>query len=346
MNLTEPEYIADCDVLEKELSLTEPSLCDLALLIQDGPDNQVNYNNSENESMFNLTNLTIASSTAEQNRAVNSFKIEKIIGNRNHKVTNNCVNRKNLIKIDCNKNEDLLTCTLKTAVVNARSLFPKIVEAIDLFDNLSLDIMAISETWENSNGCTVQGGIVEQMEGLHQLGYVSQPRTNSRKLRGGGVGLIYSLCRFRSVKLVLSLPKNLELLGTILTPLKPSPLIRNHIVFVLYNPPSTPKSQLRVHLNFIDNTLSELVKKYPISHNEYVICGDFNQLKCEEIINFFPDFVSLNQIPTRKKRVLDYFLTSHSNHYNIPDIIAPLCHGLPNASDHKIVLAGPRPTKQ
>ena len=176
------------DEVGQELSLAQLSLCDLALHLQNDPVFNVN---SVNE--LNLTNLTIASTTLEKSHAGDTFNIEKVVGNRQTKIQkNNCINSKNLIQINCSNNDNLITCTLKAAVVNARSLFPKVVETVELFNNLSLDFVAVSETWESCS-CDVQRLIVEEMKGIHQLGYLSQPRTNSRKLRGGGVGIIFSL---------------------------------------------------------------------------------------------------------------------------------------------------------
>ena len=158
--------------------------------------------------------------------------------------------------------------------------------------------------------------------------------------------MLYDMEHFTAEKITISLPRNLELLCVLLTPLKPSVLVRKHLLYVFYNPPNTSKGDIRIHLNFMCDLFKGMARKFPVQQTEHVLCGDFNSLNCQEVIDIFPAFSSLNNLPTRKKRVLDYFLTTHGAHYNKPSVVAPLCHGLPNASDHSIVLVGPRPAKK
>ena len=321
----------DAGLMGTTLSSEILSLPDLAERYWDDP--------GASATLFNLTNV---SSIYDDNKNY----ISTIVGNRKFKKNDKMYARQNnLIKVKCSK--PIKFSQMPTfAVVNSRSLFPKMAYCVQIFDSLSLDVMAICETWEKVGPCLDKEAILQELSGLHGIEFLGQPRTNCRKSRGGGCGILYRKSKFNAVKVPLALPKNLELICVFLTPTETLPAVKKHILLVHYHPPGTTKSDTKTHLNFIDTLLKDLVKKYPIQQNHYVYCGDLNSLDHQLIIDFFPNFSSLNDIPTRKRRVLDYFLTSHGSQFNKPRVIAPLCHGMANASDHSIILVGPRPTCQ
>ena len=318
--------------MDASLSSTIFSLPELAGFCRDDP--------GDSAASFNLTNVSLINITEELGEG---GKINVIVGNRKRRKCKMSTRHGNLVKIKCAPRVQNSQMPV-FAVVNSRSLFPKMMACVQMFDSLSLDIMGISETWQKIS-CPNQDAILQELRGMHGLEFLGQARTNLRKSRGGGCGIIVRKEKFHSIKINLELPRNLELLCAVLTPTEPS-VVKRHVMLVHYHPPNTSKSDTKTHLNFIGCLLRDLVKKYPLPQNHFIYCGDLNSLDHKMIIDMFPNFCSLNDIPTRKKRVLDYFLTSHGDLFNKPKVIAPICHNEANASDHAVIIASPRPTFQ
>ena len=320
-------------VSEATMSSSILSLSDLALHCQDDT-------GIINTNIFDLTNVS-----QNNNLTCNNSKIEIIIGNRRKPKISVRGPPNNLIRIPCTKTDDFSKMP-RYAVVNARSFFPKVKQCVELISTLEIDFFCVTESWEKLQACPEQRKVIDELSGAHRLAYLGQPRTNTRKARGGGCALLYDMEKFSAEKITINLPRNLELLCVLVTPFKPSVLVRRHLIYVYYNPPNTSKGDIRMHLNFMCDLFKGMTRRFPVQQIEHVLCGDFNSLDCHEVIDIFPALSSLNALPTRKRRVLDYFLTTHGSLYNKPSIVAPLCHGLVNASDHSIILVGPRPAKQ
>ena len=78
-----------------------------------------------------------------------------------------------------------------TTVLNARSLFPKINFIPQLFDQLNVAVLSVSETWSHNPPTETEKQIIHQLKTVYGINYIGAPRTNTRRRRGGGVAILH-----------------------------------------------------------------------------------------------------------------------------------------------------------
>ena len=107
-----------------------------------------------------------------------------------------------------------------------------------------------------------------------------------------------------------------------------------------------PKSKNKTNfLDHITETYNFLSAKYP-EGLYWLLAGDTNELKLDQILYLDPNLRQLVEEPTRigSKEILDPINTDLAKYYHIPRVLSPLnpdcdCHGRP--SDHKMILINP-----
>ena len=127
------------------------------------------------------------------------------------------------------------------------------------------------------------------------------------------------------------------MLTVVLTPSSPG-CVKNYIVTSLYLAPNISKNDQLKSVDFLTNTLSVLVRKYPLVANAFTISGDFNRAPVEMIAQCLPGLNNLSVVPTRKRTVLDYFLTTNPEAYQLGEVAPALGYGGAHTSDHLVVV--------
>ena len=115
--------------------------------------------------------------------------------------------------------------------------------------------------------------------------------------------------------------------------IKPSLLPRGIYSIILAEIYHPPKSDDRVLLTHLIESLDSALTSYPAS--AIIIAGDFNQFRHSQLCNSF----SLKQVvkhATRGSNILDKIFTNASKFYNVPEILPPV-----GFSDHNSVLIKP-----
>ena len=130
-----------------------------------------------------------------------------------------------------------------------------------------------------------------------------------------------------------------------LTPINPGN-VKNYIVLSLYLAPAISKRDQVKTVDFLTNTLADLVRKYPLSVNEFTVSGDFNRVPVEMITQCLPGLVNLSVVPTKRRVVLDYFLTTNPETYQLGEVAPPLGYGSEHCSDHLIVVIQTRKNQE
>ena len=143
----------------------------------------------------------------------------------------------------------------------------------------------------------------------------------------------------------IEIPWGIEVVWAVLTPkiLTNDSKIKKIIVGSIYSKPdSRKKSVLLDHIAQVYNLLSSKFKE----GLHWLLCGDTNDLKLDEILSLNSNLKQVVQTPTRLNppRILDPIITSMSDYYQLPVCLPPLdadpdSNGKP--SDHLMVVMSP-----
>ena len=150
--------------------------------------------------------------------------------------------------------------SLDLCLLNARSVRNKTLAISDFTTDLNIDIMALTETWLNSDD---EAFITEICpEGFK---FIHAPRNNNK--RGGGVGLLFKNNLQMKKKLCDSF-SSFECMNILLLNLI------NVRIFVIYRPPPSQVNGLTVSLFFAE--FSQFLEDIVILPETILILGDFN----------------------------------------------------------------------
>ena len=192
-----------------------------------------------------------------------------------------------------NKIDKKQPITFNFAIVNARSLSPKIDSAAELFDELSLSLMIVSETW--LRGDAEQDRVVNVLYGGHGVDLL----VRNRRSRGGGVGILYKSTALK-LKEHRFRKKNYEMLcarGKVVG------CSRELYVFAIYVKPSLPAEK---KVEMVTLITEELIKIKTTNTNPLIcIGGDFNHLNTDAITDVVPGVKKLETPPSRGSAILD-----------------------------------------
>ena len=134
------------------------------------------------------------------------------------------------------------------AVINCRSLQPKLRSLVEKFQNKEYSITILCEIWEKTGKKNkyFQSKVEETLE-LDGLKYLSCGSRPSGK-RGGGVAILVDSTKLNIEKLQIHVPNNLEVLWTIVRPkeLNQGSKFKEYIVFSFYSPPSIQQKEPEV----------------------------------------------------------------------------------------------------
>ena len=227
--------------------------------------------------------------------------------------------------------------------VNPRSIYNKVTEFQTFVTEENIDCIFMSESWERPEKT------LDQVINLPSHTVISNP--HQRKGVGGRPALIINSEKYIIRNLTQSLieiPWGVEATWALITPkiLTNNSMIKHIAVCSFYSKPrSRSKSLLLDHISQAFNIISA---KYTEGLH-FILAGDSNDLKLENILNLSPHFRQMVTGVTRLNppKMLDPVITTLSRFYQTPICLPPLdsdpdCDGKP--ADHLIVVMRPLDT--
>ena len=224
--------------------------------------------------------------------------------------------------------------------VNPRSIYNKIAEFHTFVDEEKVDCVFMSESWERLNQP------LDNIINLPNYSVISNP--HQRRGVGGRPALIINTEKFNVKNLtqtLIEIPWGVEAVWAILTPKLsiPNTKIKKIAVCSFYSKPkSRSKSILLDHINQAYNII---LSKYG-DETHFILAGDKNDLKLENILNLSKDFKQVVMDFTRLNppAMLDPVITTLAGYYQVPVCLPPLdpdpdTNGSP--ADHLIVVMRP-----
>lgn len=221
---------------------------------------------------------------------------------------------------------------MKFALINARSLAPKVASLIENFEERSWNCALITESWL-VNGPLTEGVTEELLHG-HGIGLLTQnrPGKNGRN-SGGGVAIAYkrstmSLSNFTVRK------SGCEIL------VARGKIVGSDCLFfmvVVYMPPGMKRSRYECYLEIVHDALTKI--KLQATNPVIVLGGDINNYNLSPAFQEFLDFKEIESPPTRSGERLDRFYSNCHEHVTDVDTVPPLQSEVGTESDHLILSA-------
>ena len=220
-------------------------------------------------------------------------------------------------------------------ILNARSVFNKADNLIELLSRVGPDLTLISESWEREKKRlnTVLTG---------QFKSVSYYRKG--KSPGGGCAIIYNETRFSVNSLDIQVPNGVECVWALFTPkssdLKMLKVKRIAVGSFYISPRSQYKNETIEH---IIQSIHILRAKYDNQLN-FLLGGDFNRVDINDILDSYGALKSIISVSTRKSATLEILLTDLHTMFHPPTTLPPLQVDkgkVGKDSDHNIVVFAP-----
>ena len=230
------------------------------------------------------------------------------------------------------------------ANMNPRSVYNKVDEFCAFIKEESVDLLAMSESWER------EGEQLDQVIQLDDFTIISN--VHQRRGVGGRPALFVNNKKYHVKDITNTLVNvkwGVEAVWCIITPKnisKESKIQRIACAAIYSKPGSKHKSDLLDHISDAFNVLSA---KYG-NGLFFCIAGDTNELKLEPILSLTPNFVQVVNKPTRidpvsgREDILDPIITTLAPFYQEPQCLDPLDPDPDKngkKSDHRIVLFKP-----
>ena len=222
-------------------------------------------------------------------------------------------------------------------VFNMRSIWSKLSSLAEDMSEREADFSILSEVWECKENMEHQK-LIEEVFEMKGMEYFSTARPGSK--RGGGAAITAKSDKFNITKLNIDIPKPLEVVWGMLRPKVPTGSVSKLILCSFYSPPNSKRKGALV--DHIANTFNKLKVMHPKAN--FIIAGDKNDLRENEIVSICPSFKQIVLKPTRKSKTLTIVVTDLHRFFHEPVVIPPVpvdngATGVP--SDHLGVLVLP-----
>ena len=229
--------------------------------------------------------------------------------------------------------------SLNIALINCRSLKPKIKSLTECFNMNKLDVSILNETWMYKNDSQMKK-ILSDLLTQEKIGMIRKDRDS----RGGGVAIAFDTSKITLKKLNLESLKNKKKLEIVAARGKLRNYKKSVTVFSCYLPPKYSKAE---SIEFME-TLSDAIGEAKSADEGWVVLGgDWNHRPLELALDMYPDIKELITPPTRKNSTLDILATNFNSFVKTAIVTHPL-EGEKDGvkSDHKIIITEallPRP---
>ena len=227
-------------------------------------------------------------------------------------------------------------------MLNSRSLYNKAVNFRTLLHEIGPDLTIVSETWER------------QRQSLDDLISSSQFETISYRRRkvtnrqpGGGCAIIYNSTRFKVEKMDVQPPEKVEVCWAFFTPKASTQnsRVKKIAVGAVYVAPNS-----KFKRETIDHIIETIHYVRSTQDNvNFLIGGDLNRLKIDEILECHGALKQIVSVPTRINSTLEKILTDLHPFYHPPTTLPPLqvdTGKTGSDSDHNIILMAPLANNQ
>ena len=144
---------------------------------------------------------------------------------------------------DKRKNKNLEVLSLPTvATYNLRSFLPKAGNLTTDMLERGIDCAFLTEIWEQTDK-KEQKDMIETMLETNGLKYISCPRPpNTKGISYGGAAIVVNLRKFSVEKIMITVPKNLEVVWGLLKAKAQCTKFKKIIVCSFYSPPSKKRN--------------------------------------------------------------------------------------------------------
>ena len=216
---------------------------------------------------------------------------------------------------------------------NARSLAPKIDSLLDCFDELSVDIAVVTETWFRDGP-----DLSRDLEDLEHGAAVStlvrcRPPNPSTGVSHGGVAILYKKRIGRFKEIPINNPESYEILPAVGTITGTS---RKLVLIASYMPPNYTAARAASCIQFTEDLILDMKRRFrdPL----IILSGDFNQWQIQEAVEEFADFSEVPVGPTRNGRSIDRMFSNMSRSVQTSGTVPPL-EAESSESDHRVSYA-------
>ena len=204
--------------------------------------------------------------------------------------------------------------------LNPRSVYNKVDEFHSLVEELQVDLLFMSESWERE---TLTLDNIIKLENYQVISNVHQ-----RTGKGGRPALIINDSKYHVENLtnsLINIPWGVEITWAMLTPKQVTPrsIVKKIAVASIYSKPNSVKKTLL--LDHIAESYHLLNSKFQ-SGLFFILAGDTNELKLDSILNLSPKLKQMVESPTRLNpdQILDPIITNLSKYYQTPVVLPPL----------------------
>ena len=239
---------------------------------------------------------------------------------------------------------DQYSCLPTIYSANARSIFAKYIDLLQRLQNHRLDLVQISETWQDVNKKDHNDKIdtLKNNFGYTWFSYARPKYKDDGSLTGGGGSAILVNSRKWLAQRLddIIVPQGLEIIWIKVIPRFQS-IVKILITCGLYSKPNSRKKSI------LSDHIASTYHLLKMKHKEarFVFMGDFNCYKPDDILLLSPRLRQLVHYPTHKDKTLDLIITDLHTLYHPPVSVPPLLPDHPAVaapSDHLGNLLIPR----
>ena len=241
--------------------------------------------------------------------------------------------------LDVNTKRDAQPTLLPLCLMlNARSIFNKSDNLMEMLATIGPSVTLISETWERDTNR------LDSIINSRIFKYVSSYRRN--KSPGGGAAIVYNESQFKVTIPDIIVPENIEAAWAVFTPINTRVNVKRIVIGSIYvSPRSRQKNETVDH---IIESIHLMRAKYD-NNVQFIIGGDVNRLNTTEILECYGALRQVVSVPTRKTATLSVLITDLYSSYHPPTTLPPLQVDTGKTgrdSDHNVVVFAPRTNLQ